>query len=73
MSNPNKTEFDCCECGVHVICCVPSPIHPYCELCLWVPGWWQSAKLRKRFAHNEQWRRELALRAAAEEWEMNGR
>jgi hypothetical protein len=62
----NKTEFDCCECGVHVIGCVPSPIHPYCGLCVWRPGWWRSAELRKQFAHDEQWRNELALRAAAE-------
>jgi hypothetical protein len=69
MSDPgdtNKTEFDCCECGVHVIGCVPSPLHPYCALCVWLPGWWRSAELRKRFAHDEQWRNELALRAAAE-------
>jgi len=66
MSNSSKTEFDCCECGVHVICCVPSPIHPYCELCVWRPGWWRNEKLRKLFAHNEQRRRELTLRAAAE-------
>jgi len=47
----NKTEYNCCECGVHVIGCVPSPLHPYCALCVWLPGWWRSAELRKRFAH----------------------
>jgi hypothetical protein len=53
----NKTEFDCCECGVHVIGCVPSPIHPYCALCVWLPGWWRSAELRKRLAHDDDIRR----------------
>jgi hypothetical protein len=62
----NKTEYNCCECGVHVSSCVPSPIHPYCGLCVWRPGWWRSAELRKQFAHDEQWRNELALRAELE-------
>ena len=73
MSDTNKSEFDYCECGAHVISCVPSWSHPYCTLCVWLPGWWRDPAMRDQLAHGEQWRRELALRAAAEEWEMNGR
>jgi hypothetical protein len=62
----NQTEFDCCECGVHVSSCVPSPIHPYCGLCVWRPGWWRSAELRRLLVDDAQRRRELALRAELE-------
>lgn len=70
MSVTISHDFDCCECGVHVIGCVPSPIYPRCGLCAWRPGWWRSAKLRDLFAHDKQWRRDLALRAAAEVFEI---
>ncbi|HEV8502574.1 MAG TPA: hypothetical protein VGR63_13435, partial [Casimicrobiaceae bacterium] len=43
-----KTEYDCCECGGHVSGCVPSPTHPYCALCVWLPGWWHDPALRDR-------------------------
>ena len=64
-SDPDKTEYDCCECGGHVSSCMPSPVHPFCTLCVWLPGWWRDPVMRDGFAHDE-WRNELALRAAAE-------
>ena len=49
-----KTEYDCCECGGHVVGCVPSPTHPYCAICVWLPGWWRDPAMRDRLTHDEQ-------------------
>jgi hypothetical protein len=51
-SDPDKADFNCCECGVHIVGCVPSPLHPYCALCVWYPGWWRDPAMRDRLAHN---------------------
>ena len=40
-------EFDCCECGVHVVRCdghLPDP--RLCAECLMLPGWAEDPKLR---------------------------
>jgi hypothetical protein len=44
-------EFDCCECGVHVVAVatekVPEP--PLCAMCLHMPSWFEDPELRKIF------------------------
>lgn len=42
-------EFDCCECGRHIVAIglelAPEP--PLCSHCLFLPGWFTDASLRK--------------------------
>jgi hypothetical protein len=39
-------EFDCCECGRHILV-VCGPISaPLCAACLMLPGWYRDAALR---------------------------
>lgn len=34
-------EFDCCECGCHiVVICGDLPEPPLCAACLYIPGWY---------------------------------
>lgn len=42
------TEFDCCECGAHVVAVIPEepPEPPLCATCLHIPGWHEDGKLR---------------------------
>ena len=43
-------EFDCCECGSHVIAFdrhAPDPA--LCALCLFLPGWFREERLRNIF------------------------
>jgi hypothetical protein len=40
-------EFDCCECGRHIVAVIPdkAPVPPLCAECLTVPGWHEDPKL----------------------------
>ena len=40
-------EFDCAECGRHIISIVPSGYEPLCGLCVYHPGWFRNSELRK--------------------------
>lgn len=42
-------EFDCCECGLHVVAIVAErlPEPPLCAWCLFRPGWHEDAQLVK--------------------------
>lgn len=40
MSDAHILEFDCCECGRHIIqICGPVYDPPMCAACLMIPGW----------------------------------
>lgn len=44
-------EFDCCECGDHIVAIVAEkvPEPPLCATCLYLPGWKENPKLRAVF------------------------
>lgn len=43
----NSVEFDCCECGVHVVQMIePAPDPRLCCHCLHMPGWYDNPELR---------------------------
>ncbi len=44
-------EFDCCECGRHVVAVIPDqpPEPPLCAHCLYLPGWHEEETLRVIF------------------------
>lgn len=41
-------EFDCCECGRHIVAVIPDvpPAPPLCAQCLALPGWHEEFALR---------------------------
>ena len=41
-------EFDCCECGLHIVAIVADkpPEPPLCAYCLNIPGWHEDVELR---------------------------
>ena len=47
MTNPEPAyEFDCCECGRHIVVLSgPKPDPPLCAACLMLPGWPRDKKL----------------------------
>lgn len=50
----NVKEFDCTECGQHIISyCPPDPAETRCLTCIWLPGWFNDAKLREVFHFSE--------------------
>lgn len=48
LSTPQPAEFDCCECGNHILLFSPSgpPEPPLCGLCQHIPGWFRHPQLR---------------------------
>jgi hypothetical protein len=48
-------EFDCCECGVHVVAIIDEvvPEPPLCATCLHLPGWHKDEALKKVFHYDE--------------------
>jgi hypothetical protein len=38
-------EFDCCECGIHIIQMIPDD-SVLCVTCIFMPGWYRDPKLR---------------------------
>lgn len=38
-------EFDCCECGCHIIAFGDPRIPPLCGFCLFLPGWFNEPVL----------------------------
>ncbi|WP_203158386.1 helix-turn-helix domain-containing protein [Methylobacterium aquaticum] len=45
---PMSAEFDCCECGRHIVAIVATsvPTPPLCALCLTCPGWFRHPEVR---------------------------
>lgn len=40
-------EFDCCECGRHIVAIVMAPSTPLCATCIALPSWHEDFELRR--------------------------
>jgi hypothetical protein len=48
MSAHQAEEFDCCECGGHIIRIIPDPAAgPLCATCIHMPGWFRDPRTRE--------------------------
>lgn len=46
---PDVKEFDCIDCGRHIVAICPSREAPVCTTCIMVPGWFNDPELRDLF------------------------
>lgn len=46
MTEHRADEFDCCECGRHIIRIIPDGTGPVCGACIFMPGWFRDPEIR---------------------------
>lgn len=56
-------EFDCADCGRHVVSFGGPPGQDRCAVCMTLPGWWLDPEIRRYFEPDPDWQPPAAGKA----------